>query len=176
MNVPDELRYAVSHEWLRADGTVGITDHAQEELTDVVFVDLPEIGRDIEAGQVACVVESVKAASDIYAPVSGKIVAVNEAVRSHPALRGAVLPERLGVSGSPGAMVTGGGLVFVSGGGRVLHAIDTRSGVTLWERDLGQTAYANPMTYRTRNGRQFIAIATGGGTTSRLVVFSLPPR
>ena len=97
-------------------------------------------------------------------------------VRSHPALRGAVLPERLGVSGSPGAMVTGGGLVFVSGGGRVLHAIDTRSGVTLWEHDLGQTAYANPMTYRTRDGRQFIAIATGGGTTSRLVVFSLPPR
>ncbi len=86
MNVPDELRYAASHEWLRADGTVGITDHAQEELTDVVFVDLPEIGKEIEAGQVACVVESVKAASDIYAPVSGKVVAVNEAVRSQPAL------------------------------------------------------------------------------------------
>lgn len=86
MNVPDELRYAVSHEWLRADGTVGITDHAQEELTDVVFVDLPEIGREVEAGQVACVVESVKAASDIYAPVSGKVVEVNEAVRKNPAL------------------------------------------------------------------------------------------
>ena len=86
MNVPDELRYAASHEWLRADGTVGITDHAQEELTDVVFVDLPEIGKEVEAGQVACVVESVKAASDIYAPVSGKVVAVNEAVRSQPAL------------------------------------------------------------------------------------------
>ena len=86
MNVPDELRYAVSHEWLRADGTVGITDHAQEELTDVVFVDLPELGREVEAGQVACVVESVKAASDIYAPVSGKVVEVNEAVRKNPAL------------------------------------------------------------------------------------------
>ena len=86
MNVPDDLRYAESHEWLRADGTVGITDHAQNELTDVVFVDLPEIGKEIEAGQVACVVESVKAASDIYAPVSGKVVAVNEAVRSTPAL------------------------------------------------------------------------------------------
>jgi glycine cleavage system H protein len=86
MNVPDDLRYAESHEWLRADGTVGITDHAQNELTDVVFVDLPEIGKEVEAGKVACVVESVKAASDIYAPVSGKVVAVNEAVRSNPAL------------------------------------------------------------------------------------------
>ncbi|MEK0449274.1 MAG: glycine cleavage system protein GcvH [Verrucomicrobiota bacterium] len=86
MNVPEDLRYAESHEWLRADGTVGITDHAQHELTDVVFVDLPEIGKAVEAGQVACVVESVKAASDIYAPVSGKVVAVNEAVRSNPAL------------------------------------------------------------------------------------------
>lgn len=86
MNVPEDLRYAESHEWLRADGTVGITDHAQHELTDVVFVDLPEIGKEVEAGQVACVVESVKAASDIYAPVSGKVVAVNEAVRSNPAL------------------------------------------------------------------------------------------
>jgi quinoprotein glucose dehydrogenase len=94
-------------------------------------------------------------------------------VRQHPALRGAVLPARLGVSGSPGGLVTGGGLVFASGGGRVLHAIDTRTGVTLWEFDLGQQAYANPMTYRTSDGRQFVAIATGGGTTSRLVVLSL---
>jgi glycine cleavage system H protein len=86
MNVPDDLRYAESHEWLRADGTVGITDHAQHELTDVVFVDLPEVGKELEAGQVACVVESVKAASDIYAPVSGKVIEVNEAVRSNPAL------------------------------------------------------------------------------------------
>ena len=86
MNVPEDLRYAVSHEWLRTDGTVGITDHAQHELTDVVFVDLPEIGKEFDAGQVACVVESVKAASDIYAPVAGKVVAVNEAVRSNPAL------------------------------------------------------------------------------------------
>ena len=97
-------------------------------------------------------------------------------VRAHPALRDAVLPERLGVAGSPGALVTGGGLIFVTGGGRVLHAIDTRSGVTLWEHDLGQAGYANPMTYRTRDGRQFIAVATGGGTTSRLVVFSLSAR
>ena len=86
MNVPEDLRYAVSHEWLRTDGTVGITDHAQHELTDVVFVDLPEIGKEFDAGQVACVVESVKAASDIYAPVAGKVIEVNEAVRSNPAL------------------------------------------------------------------------------------------
>lgn len=97
-------------------------------------------------------------------------------VRAHPALRGAVLPSRLGVSGSPGGLVTGGGLVFASGGGRVLHAIDTRSGVTLWELDLGQQAYSNPMTYRTSDGRQFVAIATGGGSTSRLVVLSLDRR
>lgn len=86
MNVPDDLRYASSHEWLRADGTVGITDHAQNELTDVVFVDLPAVGKEVKAGEVACVVESVKAASDIYAPVSGKISAVNAAVSANPAL------------------------------------------------------------------------------------------
>ncbi len=95
-------------------------------------------------------------------------------VRQHPALRGAVLPERLGVSGSPGGLVTAGGLVFVSGGGRVLYAIDTRTGVVLWEQDLGQVAYANPMTYRASDGRQYVAIATGGGTTSALVVLALP--
>jgi glycine cleavage system H protein len=86
MNVPDDLRYASSHEWLRADGTVGITDHAQQELTDVVFVDLPSVGKEVKAGEVACVVESVKAASDIYAPVGGKVVAINNAVSENPAL------------------------------------------------------------------------------------------
>ena len=86
MNVPEDLRYAPSHEWLRADGTVGITDHAQHELTDVVFVDLPTLGKQLSAGDVACVVESVKAASDIYAPVAGKIVAVNEELTKNPAL------------------------------------------------------------------------------------------
>ena len=86
MSVPDDLRYASSHEWLRADGTVGITDHAQHELTDVVFVDLPSVGKEVKAGEVACVVESVKAASDIYAPVSGKVVEVNTAVSANPAL------------------------------------------------------------------------------------------
>ena len=94
-------------------------------------------------------------------------------VRANPALKDVVLPERLGVVGAPGPLVTAGGLIFVTGGGRTLYAIDTRSGVVIWEVDLGQTAYANPMTYRSSDGRQFIAIATGGGTTSRLVVFAL---
>ena len=86
MNVPDDLRYAKSHEWLRADGTVGITDHAQHELTDVVFVDLPAVGTVVKAGEVVCVVESVKAASDIYAPVAGKVVAANPGLSANPAL------------------------------------------------------------------------------------------
>ena len=97
-------------------------------------------------------------------------------VRAHPALRGAVLPERLGVSGAPGPMVTGGGLVFATGGGRTLFAIDSRSGVVLWEHDLGQQGYANPMTYRTSDGKQFVAIAVGGGTNSKLVVFAIEAR
>lgn len=86
MNIPDDLRYADSHEWLRADGTVGISDHAQHELTDVVFVDLPAIGKEVKAGEVVCVVESVKAASDIYAPASGKVIEVNTALSKDPAL------------------------------------------------------------------------------------------
>lgn len=86
MNVPDDLRYAASHEWLRADGTVGISDHAQHELSDVVYVELPKTGAEVEAGEQICVVESVKAASDIYAPASGRVVAVNDALASNPAL------------------------------------------------------------------------------------------
>ena len=81
-NVPAELKYSKEHEWLRkeADGTytVGITEHAQELLGDMVFVDLPEVGATVEAGADCAVAESVKAASDIYAPISGEIVAVNE--------------------------------------------------------------------------------------------------
>lgn len=87
--VPSDLRYAKSHEWVRvADGiaTVGITDHAQHELTDVVFVELPAVGRVVKASEACAVVESVKTASDIYAPVSGEIVAVNKAVSDNPAL------------------------------------------------------------------------------------------
>ncbi len=81
MNVPANLKYAKSHEWakLEADGTVtvGITDHAQEALGDIVFLELPEAGRQVKAGQECAVVESVKAASDIYAPISGEIVESN---------------------------------------------------------------------------------------------------
>jgi len=94
-------------------------------------------------------------------------------IRNHPALRGLEINEKLGVAGSPGPMVTKGGLVFATGGGRVLYALDSQSGKTLWEYDLGQQGYSNPMTYRTRAGKQFIVIATGAGTTSKLVAFTL---
>lgn len=85
---PAELKYAESHEWIRleADGTVtiGITDHAQEALGDLVFVELPQVGAEIAAGKEVAVVESVKAAADVYAPISGKILAVNDAVTDAP--------------------------------------------------------------------------------------------
>jgi glycine cleavage system H protein len=87
-NVPAELKYAKSHEWVRTedDGTVtvGISDHAQEALGDLVFVEVPEAGRAIKAGEAIAVVESVKAASDVYAPVSGEVIAGNEALASTP--------------------------------------------------------------------------------------------
>jgi glycine cleavage system H protein len=89
VNVPPDLKYTKSHEWLRREGataTIGITDHAQHELTDVVFVELPAVGRRINAGESCAVVESVKTASDIYAPVSGEVVAVNAELAGHPEL------------------------------------------------------------------------------------------
>lgn len=89
MNTPADLRFAPTHEWLRLEGdqgTVGISDHAQEELTDIVYVELPEVGARVAAGEQVCVVESVKAASDIYAPASGTVTAVNEALKTNPAL------------------------------------------------------------------------------------------
>ena len=89
MNVPDDLFYTESHEWLRLEGEngrVGITDHAQAELTDVVYVELPKVGAHAEAGGQIAVVESVKAASDIYAPVKGTVVEVNRALEGNPAL------------------------------------------------------------------------------------------
>jgi len=88
-NIPKDLKYAKSHEWVRVSGaeaTVGITDHAQHELTDVVFVELPEPGKKLKASESCAVVESVKTASDIYSPVSGEIVEVNKAVVDDPAL------------------------------------------------------------------------------------------
>lgn len=87
-NIPADLKYAASHEWVRqeADGTltVGITDHAQEALGDVVFLELPEAGRRLAAGESCAVIESVKAASDIYAPVAGEVLATNSAAVDAP--------------------------------------------------------------------------------------------
>ena len=87
--IPEQLRYATSHEWIKVDGdtgAVGITDHAQHELSDVVYVDLPKVGAKIAAGAVVAVIESVKAASDIYSPVSGEVTEVNGALVKNPEL------------------------------------------------------------------------------------------
>ena len=87
--MPEDLKYAETHEWVRIDktiGTVGITDHAQAELTDIVYVELPKVGAKVTAKQQAAVVESVKAASDIYAPVSGEVTEVNGQLENSPAL------------------------------------------------------------------------------------------
>jgi glycine cleavage system H protein len=87
--IPSDLKYAKSHEWVRVAGgvaTVGITDHAQHELTDVVFVELPGVGDRLKVGEACAVVESVKTASDLYAPVSGEVTEANRAVVDDPAL------------------------------------------------------------------------------------------
>ena len=88
MNIPADLKYTASHEWVRleADGTltVGITEYAQDALGDIVFVELPKVGKQFTAGDDAAVVESVKAASDIYAPVTGEVIEVNQAVADAP--------------------------------------------------------------------------------------------
>lgn len=88
-NVPADLKYTKSHEWVRVAGelaTVGITDHAQHELTDIVFVELPAVGRALKAGEACAVVESVKTASDVYAPVGGTVTEVNPALADNPGL------------------------------------------------------------------------------------------
>lgn len=87
--VPDKLRYAKSHEWVRIEGgvaVIGITDHAQHELTDIVFAEVPAVGRVVKAGEACAVVESVKTASDIYAPIGGEVVATNADLAANPAL------------------------------------------------------------------------------------------
>jgi glycine cleavage system H protein len=87
--LPEELRYTATHEWLRAEGdrsTIGITDHAQAELTDIVFVDLPKLPKEVKAGESVLVLESVKTVSDVYAPVSGTVVEVNAALKAKPGL------------------------------------------------------------------------------------------
>ncbi|MGA3285273.1 MAG: glycine cleavage system protein GcvH [Verrucomicrobiota bacterium] len=87
--IPSDLKYTKSHEWVRVSGNtaaVGITDHAQQELTEIVFVELPDVGRKIKSGDACAVVESVKTASDIYSPVSGEILETNRAIVDDPAL------------------------------------------------------------------------------------------
>jgi len=89
MTIPADLRFTKEHEWVRIEGdtaTFGVSDHAQEALGDIVFVELPEIGRDIDAGEAYGVVESVKAVSDVYAPVSGEVIEVNDALEGEPDL------------------------------------------------------------------------------------------
>lgn len=89
MLVPENLKYAETHEWIRVDGetgTIGITEHAQAELTDIVYVELPQVGSPVEPKQATAVVESVKAASDIYSPVSGEVIEVNSELEGNPAL------------------------------------------------------------------------------------------
>ena len=89
MNVPKNLKYTKSHEWVRVEGrdaVIGITDHAQHELTDIVYVEPPTVSDDVEAGKECAVVESVKAASDIYAPLSGEVIEANAELTDHPEL------------------------------------------------------------------------------------------
>ena len=86
-NIPNELKYTKSHEWIKIDGdeaTVGITEHAQSLLGDLVYVELPEVGEELSAGDDSCVVESVKAASDVYSPLDGEIIEVNESLVDDP--------------------------------------------------------------------------------------------
>ncbi|SDJ34650.1 glycine cleavage system H protein [Ferrimonas sediminum] len=87
-NIPSELKYTNSHEWVRAEGdneyTIGITEHAQELLGDMVFVDLPDVGDEVNAGEDCAVAESVKAASDVYSPLTGEVVAINEELEDAP--------------------------------------------------------------------------------------------
>ena len=87
MLLPEQLKYRQSHEWVQVRGEigrVGVTDHAQQELNDVVFVDLPEVDKELTAGEAACVIESTKVAADVYAPLSGTVTAVNTALENDP--------------------------------------------------------------------------------------------
>lgn len=113
MQTPDNLKYAPTHEWLAPDGTVGISDFAQDQLGDVVYVELPEVGREVTAGETVAVVESVKTASDIYAPASGTITAVNDQLNGNPELVNSGPYEggwlfRLDVTGESGELMDAG--------------------------------------------------------------------
>ncbi len=89
MNFPANYKYTKDHEWAKVDGnvvTIGVTDHAQSSLGDIVFVDLPQVGRQLKKGEALGVVESIKAVSDIYSPITGKVVEVNSALKDEPAM------------------------------------------------------------------------------------------
>ena len=115
--IPQDLKYARSHEWLRIEdgiGTVGITDHAQHELTDIVFVELPEVGRSLQVGSDCAVVESVKSASEIVAPASGVVTEVNKTLEENPALAndepyGGGWFFKLKLDGGPGRLLDAAG-------------------------------------------------------------------
>ncbi len=88
-NIPEDLKYTKTHEWVRTNGTeveIGVTDFAQKQLTDVVYVDLPEVGKEIKSGDILLTVESVKSAEEVFSPVTGKITAVNKELESKPEL------------------------------------------------------------------------------------------
>ncbi len=116
MNIPNDLKYTKTHEWVRVEGdiaVVGITDHAQHELTDIVYVELPTMDSEVHAGKECAVVESVKAASDIYAPVSGDVLAANEQLANAPELvnkdpygQGWLFKVKLRDSGELGELLT----------------------------------------------------------------------
>ena len=116
MNIPENLKYTKTHEWARVEGDVaviGITDHAQHELTDIVYVELPQVDARLEESKEAAVVESVKAASDIYAPVSGDVVAINKELAATPELinkdpygKGWMFKVRMSDSGQLGELLT----------------------------------------------------------------------
>jgi quinoprotein glucose dehydrogenase len=97
------------------------------------------------------------------------------ALRRHPALKDVTLPPVLGAPGAPGVLATAGGLVFAGGGDTALHAVDAADGVEVWQSRLERRANGTPMTYRSRAGRQFVVIATGGGEDAALVAFALSP-
>lgn len=89
MNIPENLKYSEDHEWLKVEGTIGtegITDYAQHELSDIVYVELPEVGREVSKGETIGTIEAVKTVADLYAVVGGRIVAVNENLKTHPEL------------------------------------------------------------------------------------------
>jgi glycine cleavage system H protein len=124
---PSDLRYTKSHEWIRTDGeeiVVGITDHAQAELTDIVFVDLPKVGAELKSGGTALVLESVKTVSDVYAPADGHVTATNENLKAHPELvnrspygDGWLFRLKVGsVAGGMATMSSAEYLVFVASG------------------------------------------------------------